>query len=131
MTCRVNQGKPRTIYLIIYADEQSEAAPLGMNGNVHELCTVEADLRQIPESQIMQVIGSDGFMYYYIEAQIEALCKLKPSTWDACLLRVGIICNRSTDMPIDGSASVAYTLIYNGMHITAGVGNGNVLLTTF
>lgn len=77
--------------------------------NVHELCTVEADLRQIPEAQIRQTRGIDGFMYYLIEGQIEAVCEsncnaqcLEPSLW-------------VTDDSIDGSASTMYTLIYHGM----------------
>lgn len=78
MTCKVNQGKPPRICLSVYADEQSDEAPLAKNDNVKDLAIVEADLREVPEDEIEQVRGSDGFMYYYLEGQIEALCKFKP-----------------------------------------------------
>lgn len=75
VTTKVNHGKPRRIYLIIYSDEASEVAPLSKTETVRELCAVEADLSQIPESQITKVQGTDGFMYFSTHGQIEIVCK--------------------------------------------------------
>ncbi|KAI3391282.1 hypothetical protein diail_7641 [Diaporthe ilicicola] len=87
VTSRVNQGKPRRIYLIIYSDETSQVAPLSKTDTVRELCAVEADLSQIPENQITQVRGFDGLMYYSTSGQIEIVYK---------------------------SQTIRFTLIYNG-----------------
>lgn len=75
VTSRVNHGKPRRIYLIIYSDETSREAPLSKTETVRELCTVEADLSHIPESQMSKIRGIDGFMYFSIDGQIEIVCK--------------------------------------------------------
>lgn len=75
VTSKVNHGKPRRIYLIIYSDETSQVAPLGKTETVRELCTVEADLSQIPESQMTKIQGTDGFMYFSTNGQIEIVCK--------------------------------------------------------
>lgn len=75
MTSRVNHGRPRRIYLIIYSDETSQVAPLSKTDTVRELCAVEADLSHIPESQIDKVRGSDGFMYFSTDGQIEIICE--------------------------------------------------------
>ncbi|KAG6354698.1 hypothetical protein INS49_004716 [Diaporthe citri] len=87
VTNKVNHGKPRRIYLIIYSDETSQVAPLGKTETVRELCTVEADLSQIPESQMTKVQGIDGFMYFSTNGQIEIVYK---------------------------SQTITFTLIYNG-----------------
>lgn len=75
VTSRVNHGKPRRLYLIIYSDETSQVAPLSKTEAVRELCTVEADLGQIPESQMPKRQGIDGFMYFSLDGQIEIVCK--------------------------------------------------------
>lgn len=75
VTSKVNHGKPRRIYLIIYSDETSQVAPLSKTDTVRELCTVEADLSHIPESQITKVRGSDGLLYFTMDGQIEIVCK--------------------------------------------------------
>lgn len=75
MTSKVNHGRPRRIYLIIYSDETSRVAPLSKTDTVRELCTVEADLSHIPERQMAKVQGSDGFMYFSTEGQIEIVCE--------------------------------------------------------
>ena len=75
MTSRVNHGKPRRLYLIIYTDEISQVAPLSKTEQVRELCVVEADLSQIPESQMNMRRGIDGFMYFSTEGQIEIVCE--------------------------------------------------------
>lgn len=75
VTSKVNHGKPRRIYLIIYSDETSQVAPLSKTETVRELCAVEADLSQIPESQMTKVQGTDGFMYFSTNGQIEIVCK--------------------------------------------------------
>lgn len=84
LTNKVNHGKPRRIYLIIYSDETSRVAPLRKTDAVRELCAVEADLSHIPESQIDKVRGSDGFMYFSIDGQIEIVCEC-PHTF-SCLV---------------------------------------------
>ncbi|KAL1860361.1 hypothetical protein Daus18300_009274 [Diaporthe australafricana] len=75
VTSRVNHGKPRRIYLIIYVDETSQIAPLGKTETVRELCALEADISQFPESQMTKVRGLDGFMYYSTGGQIEIVCE--------------------------------------------------------
>lgn len=75
VTSKVNHGKPRRIYLIVYSDEISQVAPLSKTETVRELCAVEADLSQIPESQLTKVQGTDGFMYFATSGQIEIICK--------------------------------------------------------
>ncbi|POS74752.1 hypothetical protein DHEL01_v206854 [Diaporthe helianthi] len=71
VTSRVNHGKPRRLYLIVYTDEISQVAPLAKTDTVRELCAVEADLTQIPESQMLKRQGIDGFMYYSTDGEIE------------------------------------------------------------
>ncbi|KAI7782792.1 hsp70-like protein [Diaporthe eres] len=87
VTSKVNHGKPRRIYLIVYSDETSQVAPLSKTETVRELCAVEADLSQIPESQLTKVQGTDGFMYFSTNGQIEIVYK---------------------------SQTITFTLIYNG-----------------
>lgn len=65
--------------MIVHEDRQSDVAPLARSGRdddtVRPLCTVEADLGQIPEDQITQRRGEDGFMYFYLDGKIEGVCK--------------------------------------------------------
>lgn len=75
MTSKVNHGKPQRLYLIIYTDETSRVAPLSKTETVRELCDVDADLSQIPEDQMTQRKGIDGFMYFETEGQLEIVCK--------------------------------------------------------
>ncbi|KAG8164168.1 hypothetical protein KVR01_006086 [Diaporthe batatas] len=71
VTSKVNHGKPRRLYLIIYTDETSQVAPLSKTENVRELCAVDADLSLIPESQMVKRRGTDGFMYFSTDGEIE------------------------------------------------------------
>lgn len=87
VTSRVNQGRPRRIYLIIYSDETSQVAPLSKTDTVRELCTVETDLNHIPESQLAKVQGSDGFMYFTTEGQIEIVCESSHLFFDFLILQ--------------------------------------------
>lgn len=62
-------------------------APLGKTDAVRELCAVEADLSHIPESQITKVRGSDGFMYFSIDGQIEIVCECSHTTFGFMVLQ--------------------------------------------
>lgn len=103
--------------LTVYEDEHSEVAPLARTGrdddNVRPLCTVKADLHAIPESQISQRRGKDGFMYYYLEGEIEAI---RECIWS---ISPPTVSPSETNLLIDGGTSAAYTLIYGGKYPSA------------
>lgn len=111
MTSRVNHGKPRRLYLIIYTDETSQFAPLSKTDTVRELCAVEADLTPIPESQMLQRRGVDGFMYFSTDGEIEIVCKWLEFLHQFQILRVHRLIQR-----IDQAQTITFTLLYNGTY---------------
>ncbi|KAI0973835.1 hypothetical protein F4678DRAFT_459322 [Xylaria arbuscula] len=63
----------RTFSMNIYADETSQAAPIGRSSSVKLLCRLSADLSSIPDNQLGTRLGVDGRMYYYLEFDIESV----------------------------------------------------------
>lgn len=70
----VSKGTPTTIEISILCDEQTVAAPIYRTSNVRTLVTLEADLKQLPKSDLKNTIVTreDGNQYYNIECAIEA-----------------------------------------------------------
>lgn len=56
----MSEGRIREIAVTVYANRTSLDAPLSRNGNVSELCRVEADISHIPEDLLNRRKGYDG-----------------------------------------------------------------------
>ncbi|KAK8111609.1 Hsp70-like protein, partial [Apiospora kogelbergensis] len=72
-TSRVAFGRPQRIFLTVDSDNTSTEAPLARNDNVKILCHVVADLSLIPTEQLPVQRGRDGFDYYVLSCEIEAV----------------------------------------------------------
>lgn len=70
----MSQGRPNSIKTEVYVDGHSADAPLVRNKNVKLLCTLEADLKDIPEAELDREKGRDGQMYYLLDFLIESTC---------------------------------------------------------
>jgi hypothetical protein len=70
----VKKGTPKSTWRSIYCDEQTVAAPIHKTSNVRALVKLEADLRQLPKSDLKKTIRTreDGNQYYSISCAIEA-----------------------------------------------------------
>lgn len=70
----VNEGTPTSTGMSILCDEQTVAAPIYRTSNVRTLVTLEADLRQLPKSDLEKTIVTrgNGNRYYSIDCAIEA-----------------------------------------------------------
>lgn len=79
-TSRVAFGRPQRIFLTVDSDNTSTEAPLARNDNVKILCHVVADLSLIPTEQLPVQRGRDGFDYYVLSCEIEAVCKYRIPT---------------------------------------------------
>jgi hypothetical protein len=56
----VSDGKIKNLQMEVFTDRTDRVAPVARDGNVQLLCRVEADLSNIPESQMEKKTGKDG-----------------------------------------------------------------------
>jgi hypothetical protein len=70
----LSKGTPTSARMGILCDEETVAAPIHKTSNVRTLVTLEADLRQLPKSDLEKTIltREDGNQYYSINCAIEA-----------------------------------------------------------
>ena len=71
---KVSDGYPQTASMKVYCDSVTPTAPIHENSNVNSFAELEADLSQIPRSEIRQLIkkSPDGNVYYVFDGAVEA-----------------------------------------------------------
>ena len=62
-------------YLSILADETEREAPLTKDDDVRKLCKLDAGFGKIPTRELPTRTGADGKLYYWLDFEIEIVCK--------------------------------------------------------
>ena len=71
---RTSEGYPKTATLEIWHDEHTAIAPIHPTNKVKSLAKLEADLNQVPHSEMNKLVKklSDGNRYYAVAGAVEA-----------------------------------------------------------
>lgn len=71
---KTNEGYPKTATLEVWHDEITSIAPIHPNDKVKSFATLEADLKQVPNSEMNKLVKKlpDGNKYYAVAGAVEA-----------------------------------------------------------
>lgn len=71
---RASQGYPKTATLEVWQDENTVTAPIHLTANVKSFAKLEADLNQVPNSEMNKLVKKllDGNKYYAVAGAVEA-----------------------------------------------------------